>query len=141
MNLLVRRNLLFSVVRAASPQYAINVKIGTRDYPESEAANPSQFVQKVRTQLTDEKRSLRLYGSEVVICRLAGQGGIARVQLINYGGRELEGLRVRLLGSYGKGEAQEVKYGRIDLTDFASASGTTEFSIPRMSTYAVVTLR
>ena len=72
---------------------------------------------------------------------MAGQGGIARVQLINYGGRELEGLRVRLLGSYGKGEAQEVKYGRIDLTDFASASGTTEFSIPRMFTYAVVTLR
>jgi hypothetical protein len=140
MNLLSRRNLLFSVVREPSPQFAINIRIGTKEYPASEAGNPSQFAQKVRAQLTDEKRSLRLYGSEVVICRLTGDGRIARLQLINYGGRELEGLRLRLLGAYSKGEAQSVRYERAELLDFVTASGATEFTIPRMSTYSVVTL-
>jgi hypothetical protein len=141
MNLLTRRNLLFSIARTPSPQFAINIRIGSKEYPESEAGNPSEFAQKVRAQLTDEKRSLRLYGSEVVICRLTGDGRIARLQLINYGGRELEGLRVRLLGAYSKGEAQIAKFGKAELLDFASASGATEFTIPRISTYAVVDLR
>jgi len=141
MNLLTRRNLLFSIVRTPSPQFAINIRIGSKEYPESEAGSPSEFAQKVRAQLTDEKRSLRLYGSEVVICRLTGDGRTARLQMINYGGRELEGLRVRLLGAYSTGEAQIAKSGRAELLDFVSASGATEFTIPRMSTYAVVSLK
>ena len=48
-----------------------------------EAADPSAFALKIRRQLTDERRTLRVYGSEVVICRLTGErrGPAAPAQL------------------------------------------------------------
>ena len=64
LNLLADANLLFRIVPAPSADYRINVK------PGPEMADPSQFALKIRRQLTDEQRSLRLYGSEIVICRL-----------------------------------------------------------------------
>src|SRR5205814_4936030 len=36
MNLLARRNLLFQVVQAPSPRVAINIRIGTPEYPREE---------------------------------------------------------------------------------------------------------
>jgi hypothetical protein len=141
MNLLTRRNLLFQVVKAPSAQFQINVAMGTAAYPLAEAADPSAFAQKIRRQLTDEQRTLRVYGSEVVICRLTGDGKQARLHLLNYGGREIDGLRIRLRGAYAQGEAAIAGAGRLPLTDFVVADGATEFSVPRIATYAVIDLK
>jgi hypothetical protein len=140
MNLLARRNLLFEVVPSPSPRFAINVRIGAPEYPREEAADPSAFAQKIRRQLTDERRALRVYGSEVVICRLTAGAGRARLHLINYGGREIEGLRIRVRGSYRDGEAHVAGAGRLSLQDQSVASGATEFSLSRLTTYAVIDL-
>jgi hypothetical protein len=140
MNLLARRNLLFQVVKEPSPRFSVNVAIGTAAYPREEAADPSAFALKIRRQLTDERRSLRLYGTEVVIGRLTGDAERIRLHLVNYGGREIEGLRVRLRGAYRTGEASLPGTGRLALQDHVVADGATEFSIPRISTYAVIDL-
>lgn len=140
MNLLARRNLLFTVVSAPSPQFGLNIKVGSPDYPLAEAADPSAFAQMIRRQLTDEQRSVRLYGSEVVICRLTGDRQRLRLHLLNYGGSEIEGLRVRLRGEYRPDAAYVAGAGRVDLQDHAVANGATEFSIPKLTTYAVIDL-
>jgi hypothetical protein len=141
MNLLSRRNLLFQIVKAPSSQFPITITIGSPEYPAADAANPSAFAQKVRSQLTDERRSLRVYGSEVVICRVTGTASQARLHLLNYGGREIEGLRIRLRGSYATGEAYVAGAGRLSLGEQVVADGATEFSIPRLATYAVIDLK
>jgi hypothetical protein len=141
MNLLARRNLLFEVVQAASPRYRINIRIGAPEYPREEAADASAFALKIRRQITDQQRTLRVYGSEVVICRVAASATQARLHLINYGGREIDGLRIRLRGAYRGGEAYVAGAGRLSLEDQMVASGVTEFSIPRLTTYAVIDLR
>jgi hypothetical protein len=140
MNLLVRRNLLFQVVREPSTRFAINISIGSAAYPREEAADPSAFALKIRRQLTDDRRSLRLYGSEVVIGRLTGDAERLRLHLVNYGGRDIEGLRVRLRGAYRAGTTRLPDAGRVALQDHVVADGATEFSVPRMSTYAVIDL-
>ena len=140
MNLLARRNLLFEVVKAPSPRFRINIRIGSPEYSREDAADPSAFALKIRGQLTDDQRAFRLYGSEVVIARLTAGAGRARLHLINYGGREIEGLRIRLRGAYRTGEAHVARVGRVSLQDQIVASGATEFSIPRLTTYAVIDL-
>ena len=141
MNLLARRNLLFEIEKAPSTRYRINVAIGSAAYPARDAADPSGFAQKVRAQLTDEQRSLRIYGSEVVIARLTSDGKRARLHLINYGGRDIEGLRVRVRGPYQGGDAYIAGSGQAALQDQAVADGAIEFSLPKISAYAVVDLR
>lgn len=140
MNLLARRNLLFRVSPTPLAQFPINIKLGTKEYPRQEATDPSQFALKIRRRLTDERRSLRVYGSEVVICRLIGDNSRIRLHLINYGGREIAGLRLRLRGAYKKGEAFAPGRGRAELTDYLIADGATEFSLSRMEAYAVIEL-
>ncbi len=140
LNLLSRRNLLFQIVQAPSPQFRLNIAIGSAAYPSAEAADPSAFAQRIRRELTDEQRSLRVYGSEVVIGRLTGNGRQIRLHLLNYGGRDIEGLRIRLRGDYGKGEALVAGAERVPLEDFVVAGGATEFSVPRLGAYAVVDL-
>jgi hypothetical protein len=140
MNLLARRNLLYQVVKTPSPRFRLNIAIGSREYPVEDAADPSAFVLKIRRQLTDEQRALRIYGSEVVIARLTGDAGRIRLHLINYGGREIEGLRVRVRGAYGTGDAWTDGAGRVALQDHTIADGATEFTLPRLGTYAVIDL-
>jgi hypothetical protein len=141
MNLLARRNLLFAVVQAPTPEHRINIRIGSTDYSRADAADPSAFATRIRRQLTDEQRALRIYGSEVVICRLTAAAGRARLHLINYGGREIEGLRIRLRGAYGGGAARVAGIGPLTLQDRAVAGGATEFSLPRLTSYAVIDLQ
>jgi len=141
MNLLARRNLLFDVVQAPVARFAINVRIGSAEFPREKAADPNAFALEIRRRLTDEGRALRVYGSEVVICRLTAGANRARLHLINYGGREIEGLRIRVRGAYGDGEAHVAGAGRVPLQDRSVASGATEFSLPRLTTYAVIDLR
>jgi hypothetical protein len=141
MNLLARRNLLFRVVGRPDPGLPLNVKVGTREHPRGEAANPDAFALAVRRQLTDERRSLRVYGSEVVIARLTGDGHRARLHLINYGGGEISGLRIRLRGEFPEGEAFVAGQGRTPLEDHLVAEKATELSLPALGVYAVVDLR
>jgi hypothetical protein len=140
MNLLARRNLLFQVVQTPSTQFPITIAVGSAAYPRTDAADPSAFAQKIRRQLTDERRALRIYGSEVVIGRLTGDATRIRLQLLNYGGRDIEGLRIRLRGAYRPGAARVSRAGSIPLADHVVADGATEFSLPRLTTYAVIDL-
>jgi hypothetical protein len=141
MNLLARRNLLYEIVKTPSARYRLTIALGSREFPAEDAADPSAFAQKVRRLLTDEQRALRIYGSEVVIARLTGDSTRIRVHLINYAGREIEGLRVRLRGSYATGDAYVAGAGRVALQDHVVADGATEFSLPRLGVYAAVDLR
>lgn len=140
LNLLTRRNLLYQIVPAPSRQFPVTIVIGSKEYSKEEAADPSAFALKIRRQLTDEKRTLRVFGSEIVVCRVTGDAARVRLHLLNYGGRELEGLRIRLRGTYKDDGAYVAGAGRVELKDYAVTDGATEFSMPRMGTYAVVDL-
>jgi hypothetical protein len=138
MNLLVRRNLLFEIVKAPSAKHRVNVAIGGADFPAKDAADPSAFAQKIRQQLSDDQRSLRVFGSEVVIGRLTSDGSRARVQLLNYGGRDIEGLRVRVRGAWSSADAHVSGVDATTVSDLAVADGFTELSVPRLATYGVI---
>ena len=141
MNLLVRRNLLFQIVKEPAGDRRINVKLGSSEYPLREAADPGALALKIRRQVGDEQRALRIFGSEVVIGRLTGDAARLRLHLLNYGGRELEGLRIRVRGSYSEGEAHVAGQGRVALEELARTDGFTEFSLPTIATYAVIDMR
>jgi hypothetical protein len=141
LNLLVRRNLLARPVPSPSNQFPLNVTIGSPQFPRQEAADPSAIAQRVRSQLTDERRSLRVFGSEVVIARVLSDGKSARLHLINYGGREIEGLRIRIRGRFQDGAAYVPGTGRVTLADYSVLDDATEFSLPRIATYAVIDLQ
>ncbi len=140
MNLLARRNLLFRIVTAPDPHLDLNIRLGSKEYPTSEAADPSKLAQKIRAELTDEKRLLRVYGSEVVIARLMGAGGRVRMHLLNYANRPVTGLRVRVLGNYPNWRVAAYDKPGLKLKDLATADGATEFTLPEISTYTVIDL-
>jgi hypothetical protein len=140
MNLLARRNLLFKIVDAPSRQYPLTIKLGTKEFPESGAADPSAFAQKIRRLLTDERRTLRIYGNEVVICRATGDKSRLRLHLLNYSGREISGMRVRLRGDYGVANVRAFGYGKIEPEEIVVAAGATEFTLPELGVYAMVDL-
>jgi len=141
LNLMARRNLLFRVIPAPDPKYDLNVQIGTKDFPKTQASDPFAFATMVREKLTDENRLLRLYGSEVVLARLTGDGERVRAHLINYGGGKVEGLRVRVRGAYAHGALNAFGVSNATLTDYRASDGATEFTIPEMDVYAVVDLK
>jgi hypothetical protein len=141
LNLLARRNLLFRVIPAPDPKLDLNIKIGDKEYPKSEAVNPAAFSMKIRQKLTDEKRLVRLFGSDVVLARLTGDGGRIRLHLINYSDRKVEGLRIRVRGEYPHGTLAALDVKNVELADYAAADGATEFTIPEMNVYAVIDLK
>jgi hypothetical protein len=141
MNLFVRRNLLFDRVTEPAPRFPFTVKLGTPEFPAAKAADPSGFALEIRRRLTDEKRSLRVYGSEVVIARLTGDASRARLALVNYGNREVVGVRVRVRGTYSKVDAYLPGQGKTAVIDLATApDGATEFSMPAMGSVAIIEL-
>jgi hypothetical protein len=141
MNLLARRNLMFAAVTAPDSRYPINIRIGSQEYSEEDASDPNAFALKIRRQLTDERRSVRIYGSETVLCRLTGDDTRIRLHLLNYRGGQVDGLRIRLRGSFLKGHARGDQVGEIPLENFAVSDGATEFSIPLIHLYAVIDLQ
>jgi hypothetical protein len=141
LNLLVRRNLLFELVDAPARRYRINVVVGPTGFSRDDIADPSEFALRIRRQLTDAARTVRIYGSEVVLCRVTRDPSGVRVHLLNYGGREIQGLRIRIRGTYRGRDARVADLGTEPLEALTVAEGATEFSIPRLSTYAVVDLR
>lgn len=141
MNLMMRRNLLFRVVTAPDPSLPLHVEIGSSKFPKEEAADPSEMAQKIRQALGDSARSVRLFGSEVVIARLSGNGSRLRVELLNYGGgRRAASIRVRVRGRYTKQELRAFRLPDARLADFVSSGDATEFTLPELEYYAVVDL-
>lgn len=140
LNLMARHNLLFHVIPAPDPKYDLNIRLGTSEFTKEEAADPYQFTINIRHKLTDEKRLLRIYGSNVVLARLTGDGTEARVHLLNYGGHTVKGLRIRVLGSYRRGKLAAFEIDNGGLLDYSVQDGATEFTIPEMGVYAVVDL-
>lgn len=140
MNLLTRRNLLFQLTDAPSSALRVNIKVGSKDYSLDEAADPSAFVQKVRKQLGDENRSLRIYGSETVIAHVIGNSDKIRLHLLNYSGRNIEGLRIKLKGKFASKAALAYGVGNASLEDFSVANGATEFTLPQMTNYVFLEL-
>jgi hypothetical protein len=140
LNLMARHNLLFQVVQRVDQKYDLNIKLGTAEYPAEDVANPYEFAMKVRRRLTDEKRLLRIYGSNVVLARLTGDNAGARMHLLNYGSAVVRGLRIRVLGSYQQGKVAVFDHPKAALEDYTVQDGATEFTISGMGPYAVVDL-
>ncbi len=142
MNLLIRRNLLFRVVQHSDPKLDLTVALGSPEYPRAEAGNPALLAEKVRSHLTDGKRLLRIYGSEVVVGRLFGNGNRARLFLINYGAARwpAQSLRVRVLGDYRKAEAVQYDSPDTQLQDASVGSGAIEFTLPELKSFAIINL-
>lgn len=142
MNLLVRDNLLFQLVTSPDRRLKLNVKLGTKEYPLADAKNPGTVAHAVRYNLTDEKRSVRVYGSPVVVVRLTATEGHARLHLLNYAGanRKVDGVRVRVLGRYSKHQLSLADGAGVELLDYTVDSDATEFTLPELKTYAIVDL-
>jgi hypothetical protein len=142
MNLLVRRNLLFRLVSKPDPSLDLTVKLGTPEYPKSEAANPSLLAEKVRSNLGDEKRYLRLYGSEVVVARLVTAPQADTLFLLNYGATRVpvNGLRVRVLGKYSGAKISDFATAAEAPLDLIHDSQAIEFTLKELGTFAVVSL-
>ncbi len=140
LNLMARHNLLFHVIAAPDPAYDLNIRLGSAEYPEADAADPYSFAMMIRRKLTDEKRLLRIYGTNVVLGRLTGDQKHARLHLLNYSGNAVKGLRVRVLGAYDHADLAAFDHDSVKLRDYAVEEGATEFSIPEISAYAVVDL-
>jgi hypothetical protein len=141
LNLMARRNLLFRVVKAPDPSSDLNVQIGSPPFPVAEAADPVVVADKARRLLTDRKRLLRIYGSEVVLGRLYQGGGRARIHLLNYGGDKIEGIRVRVRGSYHDVRLLAFGNAKAKPTEVVVQGDATEFTIPEMGVYAIAELR
>jgi hypothetical protein len=140
LNLLTRMNLFYRTETNPDPKFHLNVRLGTKEFPKEEASNPAFVAQKVRSLLGDDHRSLRVYGSQVVIARfLEGPRG-ARVFLLNYSTNPVLGLRVRLRGDYSKGDLHAYKIADASLTDWTRDGPMTEFTVPELRVFAVVDL-
>lgn len=142
MNLMVRDNLLFQPLAKPDPRLKLIVQLGSKEFPLEDAKNPGMMAHEVRAQLTDEKRSIRIYGSQVVVARLTVLPNGLRVHLLNYAGaeRKVDGLRVRVLGNYPKHRVAAAGSPKIELLDYMVDSEATEFTLPELKTYAVVDL-
>jgi hypothetical protein len=114
----------------------VNVRAGTAD----EARNPSLAAHKIRSQLGDENRSLRIYGSEVVIARFTADSRHARIYLLNYSNRPVRGLRVRVKGTYVKGDLRVFGISDASPADWSNDTGATEFTVPELGAFAVIDL-
>ncbi len=142
MNLFVRRNLLFKIVKEPDPKLDLTVQLGTANYSKKDALNPGHFAQLVRGDLTDDKRLLRIYGSDVVVGRLEGDGNRVRVHLLNYdrNSEMPQGVRVRVKGVFPKHKEAVFGDPAAKLKDFSTDAVATEFTVPRLAAYAVIDL-
>lgn len=135
MNMMVKNNLLFRRANAPDRAAKLNVRLGTSQFPTEDAKNPGKMAQLIRSTLTDDKRSVRVYGSVTVVARVVGNADRVRIHLLNYAGAErgVSGLRVRVLGKYSK-------HNHPALLDFTLESDATEFTLPELKTYTVIDL-
>jgi hypothetical protein len=144
MNLLVRDNLMFKIVHAPDPDLKLTVRLGSKEYPLQEAKNPDLMEHKIRANLTDARRLIRIYGTSVVVARVTGKpGSDLQIHLLNYGspdGTRVGAFRVRVLGRYSKAQLHSFGSPNGQLTDYTPEQAATEFTVPDLKTYAVVDL-
>jgi hypothetical protein len=135
MNLLARRNLLYRVVKARDTKLDLNLKPTAKD-----ASDPFAYAQEVRQKLGDDKRLVRLYGSDVVLANLTADANKARLFLINYSNRKVTGLRVRVRGKYAKATLRVFGVDHAEPADFEKDAAAIEFTLPEMGPFAVIDL-
>jgi hypothetical protein len=142
MNLMVRKNLLFRVGPKVDNRAKLTVRFGSGKYPKAQASDPTQMAQTIRYELTDDRRSLRIFGSEVVLGRLAGDGRRMRAHLLNYAAasRPLNGIRVRVLGRFSKQIVRSAGSPGLAAVDVEITPEATEFTLPELKSFAVVDL-
>jgi hypothetical protein len=142
MNMMVRGNLQFRIVPAADRSVKLTVRLGSKEYPLERAKNPGAMAQEIRARLTDEKRSVRVYGSQVVVARLTARGARARLHLLNYAGaeRRVDGIRVRVAGRYEKHGLMVAGSPEVKLADYTIEPDATEFTLPELRSYAIIDL-
>jgi hypothetical protein len=140
LNMMVRRNLLVVPGRVPRADCPLDVRIGTPEYLKKDAVDADGFALSLRRRLTDERRSLRLFGSEVVLGRLTAQGASARLQLLNYGGRPIDGLRIRVRGEWAVEAVRAFGFEGASAVDRVQDAGATEFSLTSLGPYAIVDL-
>jgi hypothetical protein len=133
LNLMTRRNLLYRVLQAPDPTLDLNLR-------PKDVADPYAYALEARRTLGDDKRLVRLYGSDVVIARLTGEGNRARLHLLNYSRRPVLGLRVRVLRDWRGVSLDVFGQDRAQATDISRRDGATEFTVPEMGPYAVAGL-
>ena len=142
LNMLTRRNLLYRVVPAAVRTLDLTVQLGAPGFPKESALNPSDFAARVREKLGDEKRLVRLYGTNTTIAHFTGDDKRARLVLLSYSRyRTQPGVRVRILGRYKLPKL--AAYGTTEgalLTDIDDSGNAIEFSVPQFSTIAIIDL-
>lgn len=139
MNLLSRMNLLYRFENGANKKFRVNISVA-KEYPADEAPNLSLLAHVIRSRLGDENRSLRIYGSEVVIARFTADSRQARIYLLNYSNRPVRGLRVRVKGTYAKGDLRVFGIADASPSDWSNDSGATEFTVPELGAFAVIDL-
>jgi hypothetical protein len=143
MNLMLRDNLLFAVIPASSSNYKLTVRLGAGDYPASSVNDADSIARTIRANLTDARRSIRIFGTSVVIARLTGEPDKLRLHLLNYGAAShirVGAFRVRLLGRYDRSQIHSFDTPGEKLVDYEVQSDATEFTVPELNTYAVVDL-
>lgn len=141
LNLMMRRNLLFRVASSPDPSADLNVTIGSPEFPAELARNPAAFADDVRKKLTDRKRLLRIYGSEVVLGRMLTGPGRARIHLLNYTSRNVENVRVRVRGAYEVSRFGVYGNEGAAPADYAMQADSTEFTVPSMGVAAIIDLK
>ncbi len=143
MNLLVRDNLLFRIVRSPESDLKLTVQLGSKEYPTAEAQNPDALVRKIRANLTDAQRRIRIYGTSVVVARITQELGGFRLDLLNYGsakGTRVGAFRVRVLGRYPKAQLHAFNGASDHVTEYTLGPDATEFTVPELKTYAAIDL-
>ncbi len=143
MNLLVRDNLLFKIVRTPDPDLKLTVQLGSKEYPVEEAKNADALEHKIRANLTDARRRVRIYGTSIVVARITEEPDGLRLHLLNYGspkGTRVEAFRVRLLGHYPKAQLHSFGGASDHVTEYLLEPGATEFTVPELKTYAAIDL-
>jgi hypothetical protein len=147
LNLLTRGNLLYRVVPAPDSRLDLTLQLGTTDFPTAAAGNPYEFAALVRAKLGDDKRLVRIYGTNTVIARLTGDRTRARLFLLSYAASRrqqrdnLQAMRVRVLGRYQPTLAAYGAEQDTALTDIRHPDTATEFWVPDFSVIAIIDLK
>lgn len=128
--LMARRNLLYKIAPPKQAQFKLSSAI----------KNPYEFVLDTRDQFGDDKRVLRLFGSELTMAELTREGSRIRLHLINYGSRPVEALRLRIAGRFTACHVKALVFDddAPELREFTFENGFTEFTLGKLPVYAVL---
>ncbi len=133
--LLTRRNMFYRVgPKDAGSALHLNFT--------AKSGNVYEQVLEARDKLGDEKRPVRIFGSEQTIADVMREGNKVRVFLINYGTRPVETLRVRVEGNYTPQQVKAYVFNGANakLSEFERDGAFTEFTLEAFPSFAVLDL-